>query len=85
MYDFHSNTLPSAFNGFFTPTTSIHNYRTRLASKDSYYIGKIRTNYGKFNIRYVGAIAWNSIHAEVKKSTRSVLKKRIIDGILEKY
>ena len=30
-------------------------YNTRLASKDSYYTSKVTTNYGKFNIRHVGA------------------------------
>jgi len=85
MYDFHSNTLPSVFRDFFIPTRNVHSYRTRLASKDSFYIGKIRTNYGKFNIRYVGAVTWNNISAVSNIPTRSGFKKRIIDQILEKY
>ena len=31
---------------------SVHSYNTRLASKSTYYINTIKTNYGKFNIRF---------------------------------
>ena len=61
MYDFHENNLPPVFHDFFTPVSNVHKYNTRLASKDSYYISKVRTNYGKFSFRYVGAKVWNSI------------------------
>ena len=44
MYDFHENNLPSVFHDFFTPVSSVHKYNTRLASKDLYYISKVRTN-----------------------------------------
>ena len=62
--DFHANILPSVFHDFFTPVNRVHQYNTRLASKDSYYISKVRTNYGKFNIRFVGAKVWNSIQED---------------------
>ena len=75
IYDFHSNTLPSVFHDFFIPISNIYTYKTRLASKRSFYIAKIRTNYGKFNIRYAGAIIWNKINDELKKSKRSAFKK----------
>ena len=39
----------------FQPVRSNHKYNTRLASKEGYYVSKVRTNYGKFNIRYIGA------------------------------
>ena len=31
-----------------------HNYGTSLASKSTFAFPKVRTNYGKFNIRYFG-------------------------------
>ena len=55
MHDYHTDALPSVFQGFFKPIHNIHRYNTRLASKDTYYTFKIRTNYGKFNIRFSGA------------------------------
>ena len=68
MYDFHENNLPSVFHDFFTPVSSVHKYNTRLASRDSYYISKVRTNYGKFNICFVGAKVWNSIDESFKSN-----------------
>lgn len=85
MYDFHSNTLPSVFQDFFRPINKVHNYNTRLASRDSFYITKIRTNYGKFNIRYVGAIIWNEIKDDFKSTRRHSFKKLIINQILNTY
>ena len=85
MYDFHENNLPPVFHDFFTPVSSVHNYNTRLASKDSYYISKVRTNYGKFNIRYVAAKVWNSIDETFKSKRRSQFKKLITNNILNTY
>ena len=48
MYDYFTGKLPYVFNDFFTKVNKIHNYNTRLASKQSYYIPPARTNYGKF-------------------------------------
>ena len=39
----------------------MHQYATRLAPKKSYYLPKVRTSYGKFNIRFSGAKLWNAI------------------------
>ena len=51
--------LPSTI--FFTPISSRHKYKTRLASKSACYIPSARTNYGKFKIRFKGAFLWNNI------------------------
>ena len=85
MYDFHENNLPSVFHDFFTPVSSVHKYNTRLASKDSYYISKVRTNYGKFNIRFVGAKVWNSVDESFKSKRRNQFKKLVTSNILNTY
>ena len=85
MYDFHENNLPPVFHDFFTPVSNVHKYNTRLASKDSYYTSKVRTNYGKFNIRYVGAKVWNSIDESFKFKKRSQFKKLVTNNILNTY
>ena len=66
MYKFHNNVLPAAFHSFFTKVTSVHNYNTRFAAKNSYYLPYARTNYGKFNIRFQGPSVWNTIDDNVK-------------------
>ena len=50
MMKIHNNLLPSIFNTLFTPVNCVHSYNTRSAAKQSYYIPKIRTNYGLFNM-----------------------------------
>ena len=85
MYDFHSDNLPDTFNTFFLPVNHTHNYNTRLASRSSYSLSRIRTNYGKFNIRYSGAKLWNDIDDETKKLKLSHFKKKFKKKLLSKY
>ena len=85
VYDFHANILPSVFHDFFTPVNRVHQYNTRLASKDSYYISKVMTNYGKFNIRFVGAKVWNSIQEDFKSKSRKQFKKLLTNHICNTY
>ena len=66
MYKFHNNLLPIAFDIFFTRVSETHNYNTRLSSKISYSLPKVRTNYGIFNIRFQGPKLWNSISEDIK-------------------
>ena len=66
MYKFKNNILPIIFDRFFTSVKQIHSYSTRSATKDHFYMPKIRTNYGKFNIRFTGSLIWNSFDDSVK-------------------
>ena len=67
MMKIHNNLLPSIFNTLFTPVNCVHSYNTRSAAKQSYYIPKIGTNYGLFNIRFQGPKVWNLIEENIKK------------------
>ena len=59
----------------FSPTSNIHHYNTRLASKSSYSLLKIRTNYEKFSLKFQGALIWNKIPDNFKSLNRNLLKK----------
>ena len=85
MYKFHHRLLPSAFDNFFTPIDRIHNYKSRLASKQSYYLPKARTNYGLFNIRFQGTKIWNSMDENIKLFSFSKFKNKLESDILHKY
>ena len=74
MYDYYFNRLPLIFNDFFKSINKVHQYKTRLASKISYYLPKARINYGKFNIRFFGAKVWNSIEESLKSKSRTCFK-----------
>ena len=55
MHRFHDRLLPSVFDtSSFAKVNLSHNYNTRLSQKHSYIILNVRTNYGKFNIRFQG-------------------------------
>ena len=69
----------------FTRVANIHNYNTRLAAKQSYYLPFVRTNYGKFNIRFQGPSIWNSIDDDIKLLSISMFKKKMQVQYLERY
>jgi hypothetical protein len=66
MHKYHSNLLPITFENFFVRVNEVHNYNTRLSSKISYSIPGVRTNYGKFNIRFQGVKVWIDIDENLK-------------------
>ena len=51
VYQNHNNRLQPSFDNFFQIVLSIHMYNTRRASKST-YINTIKTNFGKFDIRF---------------------------------
>ena len=62
------------FDNFFKSINKVHQQQTRLASKISYYLPKVRTNYGKFYIRFFVAKVPNSIDDSFKSKSRAYLK-----------
>ena len=60
-------------------------YNTRPAAKQSYYLPFVRTNYGKFNIRFQGPSIWNCIDKDIKLSSKAMFKKKIQAQYLKKY
>ena len=85
MYKYHNQLLPSVFNSFFTKVDQVHSYNTRHASKLSYYLPKVRTNYGKFNIRFQGPMIWNSIDEDFKRSSLSLFKLKLKEHLTDNY
>ena len=71
---FHNKLLPSNFDTFFNSVLNIHNYNTRSAANQSYYLPRARTNYGIFNIRFQGPKVWNSLGKDMKSTPFSKLK-----------
>ena len=81
MYQYHNyNIFPSLFENFFQTVSSLHSYNTRLATKSTYYINTIKTNYGKFNIHFAGVKVWNNLDESIKhlpfKTFKSKLKSK---------
>ena len=85
MFDYHCNTLPDVFHNFFTQVKSKHNYNTRLATRDTYYISKIRTNYGKFSLRFQGPKLWNELNDNMKILSRGAFKQKLFSNFISEY
>ena len=73
MYDYKNGNLPDNFNDF-SSISARHNYETRLATKNTLSIPQVRTNYGKFNIRFIGPKMWNLVDELLKQCSRLCIK-----------
>ena len=62
--NYYHDKLPAFFNNFFITNNALHSHNTRSVSQ--IHIEFNRTNYGKFSIRYRGAIVWNSLPSEIR-------------------
>ena len=85
MYHYYYNLLPSSFANFFQTVASMHSYNTRLASKSTYYINTIKTNYGKFNIRFAAVKVWNHLDESIKHLPLKTFKNKVKLNILQSY
>ena len=59
---------------YFTPTSTRHKYNARFSNKDNYSLPLVKTNYGKFSIRFAGATLWNSLDENLKKGKKKTLR-----------
>ena len=60
VFKWYHRDLPSLFNDVFVAKADIHEYDTR-GRQHQLHIPLVKTNLGKQNIRFRGAIIWNSI------------------------
>ena len=85
MHKFQNKLLPSYFDTFFNSLFIIHNYNTRSATNQSYYLPRARTNYGIFNIRFQSTKVWNSLEKDIKSTFFRTFKKEMKKEILCQY
>ena len=85
MHQFHKGNLPEKFNNYFTLVSNQHSYNTRLASKATFILPLVRTNYGLFNIRFCGPKVWNSIEESLKSLSKFSFKKKLKQQLILAY
>ena len=85
IYKFHNRLLPSVFDEFFTPVNKIRKYNTRHASKMTFSLPNLRTNYSIFNIRFQGTKIWNCLDESTKHLSLSQFKKKIMSDFIVDY
>ena len=62
-------------DSFFVKTSCKHNVNTCFAFRSTFYLPEIRTNYGKFNIRFNGPKLWNELDERLSVVLPINLKK----------
>ena len=68
---------PDYFKGYFEEVSEKHHYQTRMATSGSFTLPKVNSESGKRTFRYMGAIEWNQLPVEVRRSeTQTVFKAR---------
>jgi len=77
--------LADLFNPSRYSVASVRSYNTRLASKSTYYINTIKTNYGKFNIRFTAVKVWNHLDESIKHLPLKKFKDKVKQNILQSY
>jgi len=85
MHKFHDGLLPSIYNGLFQRCSDLHNYNTRYASNQHYFIPSVHSNTGKKLISYKGAVIWREINAEYKNLPFHHFKKTMCNYWLSQY
>ena len=85
MYQFTNRLLPPAFINFSQSVSSMHSYNTRLASKSTYSLPFARTNYGKFDLCFLGAQIWNGIDEFTNLLPQNSLIKKLKKGFIQNY
>ena len=85
MFHYYHNQLTNVYVNFFQSVSSVHQYRTRLISKESYYTAPIGTNYGKFSIKFMGPTVWNQIDEKLKNRSLKSFKQKMKESLLETY
>ena len=69
-----------AFSNYFTPVNKRHKDNTRLASRSSYTLPVITTNYGKFSVLNLKVQS-----EEIKSLHRFAFKKTLKKEIIQSY
>jgi len=85
MHKLNDGLLPSIYNGLFQRSSDLHNYHTRYASNQNYFIPSVHSNIGKKLISYKGAVIWREINAEYKNLRLHHFKKTMRNYWLSQY
>ena len=92
LYDCVNKISPSCFHSFFNLVQSVHQHRTRQATKNNIFLtqkntaqyGLRLTNYHSVLIivRYFGAKCWNNIPMDIRKSSSKISFRRKLKAFL---
>jgi len=85
MYKYNADILPSSFNNFFSKLHCIHDHATRQQVSGNYHHKRVRTNYGKKMLQYIGPVAWGCISNNTKMLPLYMFSYRVKSRLLAGY
>ena len=69
VYESVNKISPTSFHSFFDLVESVHQHRTRQATRNNIFLTQENTlQYGLRSVRYFGAKYWNDIPIDIKRS-----------------
>jgi len=84
MYKYNADILPSSFDIFFSKLYNIHDHGTRQQVSGNFHHKRVRTDYGKKMLQYVGPVAWGCISNNIKilplQTFSNQVKSRMLAG-----
>ena len=78
MYKDNANTLPSSFDNFFSKLYNIH-------VSGNFHHKRVRTDYGKTMLQYVGPVAWGCISNSIKMLPLHTFSYQVKSQLLAGY
>jgi len=86
MYKFKNKQLPFTFLHYFQETSTICSKQLRSTTNQNYFLPRYRTKKIQRSIKFQGAKIWNSINAEIRKSSSiKMFKKKYKLYLLSHY
>ena len=84
VYDCQNKIAPAYFQDYFVPSSQIHSFNTRLASRGDLFLERKNTfQYGIRSIEFTGARLWNMLPIALRETSSSIvfrsdLKKHLL-------
>jgi len=85
MYKYNVDILLSSFDNFFSKLYNIHDYVTRQQVSVNFHHKRVRTDYCKKMLQYVGPVAWCCISNNIKMLTLHTFSNQVKSRMLAGY
>jgi hypothetical protein len=80
-YTISTRDSPIALQELFKKTSAVHNYNTRAAKKDNFYIKYSRLELQKCSFSQLGAEIWNSIDQSLHSKSKKIFKHKMCQAL----
>ena len=77
--------LPQIFENYFLSLDLAHNCNTRSKSNKNYFLDFVRTNFGKYSLKFKGFQLWNKMPSKFKSFSFFRFKKEYKKLLCEQY